>query len=632
MTYSRTVTAILLEKTTLAVVAGSPLAKSFDHTFMDELSGPGTGSITVPLLEAGAAELTPGRYVRILVEGTARFTFKIEGTPDYKQIMRGNSFEQTVTVSGRGWACMLDEAIVYPDAAPGLRLDTSWRIFSFASKDFPVANQSAWANAVHLYEYLDGVTYGQRYQFTGPSNTSPMPSPISFPWPTQGPGQLVYTAGPPQSWAAGVGYDPTYWIWTQQGTSTEEYGIGYGFFRKTLVLAAPTVVEFAVTADNAFTLFVEGIPVVGENDDIWIWTAWKDATINFPAGTFQIAIVVENVSHGLAGEGVNQNSAGLIMNAYTRGAGQLPETRMLRSDNTWSSEFVPATNGIWPGWTAGQIINKLVDEATLRGSLTAYVGDTSPSFTATLDSASTAWASPDPNKPSGYIPAFAVNVGTTIMAALGQLKEQGWVDWHIQPTSAILDMWSASRDTGNSGVTFVAGVNITSLERGASEPYANALLVQWDQDYVYVPNPTVPGGIDPEADIRTAITAYGSRVEDIWSTDAASQEEARSKGRIEVRKRIAESLPSIAMGIEPTSTTDCPYEGFNLGAQVTIPAVGGGTQLVRVLSITMTTDKEGNAIWALELNKRWDSPRATANDLLRAIGGRGGSSSGGVVY
>lgn len=586
MTYPREVTARLLDTDGTTVVAGDPLANAVGIRYLEELNGTGNGSLGVPLSEAGATEVTPGRFCQILVEGTARFTFQIERDPEYEQIQRGEEAEQAVFVAGRGWGAVLDRAIVYPGAPLDLQLDTSWRLFSFASPDFP--NAGAWVAADELYEYLDGVTYGYRYQRVGGDN---YPAPIGFPWPTS---PNVYDpASPP-----GASYIDTYWIWPPG----EELSLGFGFFRRTLTLASTTLVTFAVTADNLFTLFLEGVPILGEDDDHLMWQGFKQVTIPLSPGTYTIAAVVENIDYDVA-----VNPAGFIMNAFTQDDAALPATHLLSTDDQWVTFHADFTE-FWPGWTPGQIIAQLTSEAIARGALSAYAGD---SFADLTDTAGAAWDSSDPDTTLAYAPAFAVEVGTTILAALDLLVEEGWIDWRVRGDTLTLDAWSAGTVGSTPGVTLAQGVNLLALERGNSALYTNSLLVQWERGYVPVEN-------------ATEITAFGDEVEDIYTTEATSELDAQRQGRIELQRRIADSWPAIVAQVEPTSAADCPYEGYDLGDYVAIPAVGGGTENVQVLTIDLRTDDEGNAIWGHELNRRWLIPQKVENELLRQIGGKSG--------
>ena len=139
--------------------------------------------------------------------------------------------------------------------------------------------------------------------------------------------------------------------------------------------------------------------------------------------------------------------------------------------------------------------------------------------------------------------------------------------------------------------------------------YANALLVQWEHGYV-------------EVEDSAAITSYGTRVAGFFSSDATSSDDAEQAGRTELLRRSQEGFPAIVVTVEPTAAGDCPYEGFTLGDWVTIPAVGGGTEVVRVLSIAARQGKNGNATWTLELNQKLQVPEEQDQQLLRQIGGK----------
>lgn len=593
MTYASAVSARLLDTDGSTVVSGDPLANAFDHSFIDELSaGPGSGSVSINLTEPGALQLVPGRFVQFLIDGTPCFTIQIEGDPEYRQVQRGEEFDEVLTVNGRGWASVFDQAIVYPEVDLGLNLDAPERLFSFASPSFP--NAGGWAVAEELYEYLDGVAEGIRVQGI---YGEVYPAPVSFPWPTS---PNVYDPDSPP----GASYVPTYWIWP----TGEDLSIGFAFFRRTLTLASNQFVTLAITADNYFTLFLEGVPIVGENEDHLIWLGYKEVTLFLPAGSYQIGVVVENVP------GPPVNPAGLIMNAFVPDGNSLPATHLLSTDDAWPCVF---SDEFWPGWTIGQIVDKLIDEAVARGALTAYDSST---FGALVDTDGNSWDSTDDATTTLYVPSFAVDVGSTVLQALIDLYENGWMDWHVRPDALTLDIWAGDTVGSTPGVAFVVGDDVTvgnirSLERGSTAIYANSLLVQWEQGYVVVSD-------------ATEIAAYGSKVEDIYSTAAASEDDATRLGRIELDRRIASGFAAIMMEIEPRDASECPYDGFTLGDFVTIPGLGGGTEDVKVLSISVETDDEGNAQWTLELNRRWMNVERQDKDLLREIGGRSGYKQG----
>lgn len=592
MTYPQVVSARLLDRDGTTVISGTPLANSFDRSFMDEFDGTGTGSLSLSLSEAGAAELTPGRFVDVQVDAVSRFTFQIEGDPEYLLIQEGEEVDQIVKVSGRGWGSVFDQAIVEPEADLDLNLPSPWRLFSFASPGFP--NAGAWVAADELYEYLDGVTYGYRYR-QAPDGLL-YPSPISFPLNTS---PNIYDPSSPP----GANYVDTYWIWPP----SEELSIGFAFFRKAFTIGSGNgaVYTFAITGDNFFTLFLEGIPILGENADLFIWKDWKEVTVALPEGTFQIGVVVENVDV----PDLATNPAGMIMTVHTVDGAQLPDAAQVVTDDTWTCVFA---DDFWPGWTPGQIFATLISEAVARGSLTAYNSST---FAALTDSASNAWSDSDTSSP--YIPAFGAEIGSTVMAALIKARDEGHLHWHVQPGILNLDIWAPGSIGASSGVVLAEGTNLRTLERGATTVYANALLVQWERGFVWVTD-------------AAEITAFGSRVEDIFASEASSPDEAQRQGRVELDGRIASGWPAVVVTIEPTSSADAPYEGFELGETVNIPAIGGGTENVQVLSISMSEDSLGHAQWRCELNRRVRSIAKQDADLLRQIGGRSGLPTGSV--
>jgi hypothetical protein len=605
-----------------SVISGTPLANAFDISFYDEWNGPGRGQISLSLSEAGSAELVPGRYVNVLVAGTVRFTFKIEGNPDYSIIQEGEEHDQIVTVAGRGWACVFDEAITYPEYARNFVIETTWRVFSFASPLFP--NAGPWPAAHEYAEYLEGVSTVDCY---GHAQYAPdglmYPSPIGFPWTTD-PHNL--DDGFPTA-----NYHDTWWIRPNASVMPTWRDPGYYFFRGEFTLTGDiTPVQITVTGDNFFTFFLEGVPILGEEinkGDHFMWQGWKEHKIFLPAGTYTVAAAVYNISwtdlgapgpislYPCAAEGNDPptpsdgNPGGLLCAIFVPGDHVTAPVYVYTSDDSWMSWYDPTT---WPGWTPGQIIQQLIDEADARGAISIYDSST---FTAPNDSDSLAWRPimTDVDRPD--IPTFSVEVGSTILTALGQLHDSGYINWHVRPGTLILDVFRARLPSSPaSSATLAGGVNLLAFERNATAPYANALMVQWEGGYIIV-------------DDAAAIAAYGTRVEDVYSSDAPSEQEAELQGINELLRRAQGSYPALVAAVEPTSTADCPYEAFEVGDYVTVP----GGSVVRVLSINCTQDQEGWATWTLELNERLDVPERRTNKLLQQLGGRNQVIRGRVV-
>lgn len=606
MTYLSALTAELLDVDGVTVITDA-LDLATRPTFMDELDGLGTGKISIGFYDADVTDLVKDRHVRVYSNGVEAFTFVIEGEPEYQQLGEGEEMQEIITASGRGWGVHFEDAIVAPEPLlVGVDLDTAWRTWSFASINFP--NAGAWSAAVERYEYQDGITYGARVDSQLDPGADPddpaddvvklYPAPIGFPWPN--------APKNGNGFAPTAVYDPVYWV-TAAGAPSEE-SIGFHFFRGGFALAGQQAVAFHATGDNLFTMFLDGVPILGEPDDTLIWKGWKEVTLELPAGFHTVAFVVENIDAD-----VTYNPAGALFDAIAVAVypGDVETSLTLSLLTSGATDLVESffSADVWPGWSPTQIIRDFVSEVTTRGCF-AQLTPTDSFVSATQDTAGATWDSEDPAAAGPYIPLFSLKIGDTGVDLLNALTGMGRLHWHFKPDVYELDGWGGGSAIGATpGVTFsVANGNIRSLQRGQSKPYANALLVQWAKGNTWV--------------IDAAEIAAGTRKELFYATDAGSLDEATSEGTVELQRAIVAAGEAILLEIEPRNSSEAPYEGFGVGDYITIPNKTGGTQLVQVLSITPAEDDEGNAFWRLECNNRWRSPEKEATKLLRSIGGK----------
>lgn len=628
MTYARAVTAQLLDYDADTVISGA-LDQAFGISGMIELSGYGFGECSLPFDDANILQLRRGRYVRILIGGTARFHFKIGGAPRYQQVSEDGKINQFVTVSGQGWGCILEEVIVHPEHPDlTLPLDYSYRWFTFASINFP--NAGSWGNATEQYEYLDFDEAATRNRVVGVENTGVDPddpaddelelfvAPIGFPWP--------YAPKNGNGSAPTPVYAPVYWI-TADGAPSED-AIGTHFFREAvLTLADDQQMTIFVTADNLFTFFVNGVPILGEDADISMWSWWKETTFTLPAGDHYFAAAAENVDV----PSITNNPGGflcaIVALAVYPGDIDTSLTLLLSgSDASWASTF---SSGDWPGWRSGQIILQLLEEAIDRGALTQFDAVGSTTFTGSVDSDGNPYTSADPDDPIEFIPSFSCRIGQTYGDVLRQLHDQGWGDWMMSGDALDLNFWAPGSLGGSSGVDFhlptdpddPSSGNLVNLERGETKPYDNYLLVQW------------AGGLTVVSD-SAEIVALGTQDEDVFVTDATTEEEAQRLGRVELEQRKLDERSSIMLTIEPTSAADCPFEGFDIGETVTIPQVdGSGTDTEMVHAIYFDADDAGWVKWKLEVGQRWRAAAIEREETLRNLGGKtlGSPSPHGII-
>lgn len=600
MSYPQQTTAVLLDTDT-TILAGADLSEAFGIKFDDPLNRLGRGSTTLARDHPDIDQVYRGRYIEIST-GITVFTFRIEGNPEYKQIARDGKMQEVAVFSGRIWGgAMWEEAITFPEGSLEASLDSSFRLWSFASISFP--NAGTWDPATELYEYLDGVAYGLRIveaqsavdAITGDPIYDIFPAPLAFPWP------IAPKNGPDGPLGA---YHPTYWTWPQ---GAAEDDVGFAFFRGTFSLAGQQPITFDVTGDNYFTLYVQGVPILGEKANSLCWTGWKTVTLELPAGTYQVAALVENIYADIPYNPGGFLCACYISTVYPGEVATTPTLAVLTSDDTWDSYFSPDE---YPGFTPGQALEQFATEAIANGALQFFDGVTSTAFT---DTDGDPWDSSDPDTEIEFMPSLSTKIGSTGVDMLDKMVQEGWIDFHFRGDIAALDVWAQGSAGATTSAVFARGVNIVDLQLGATKPYANALLVQWGEKGGFV-----------KVEDATAIAANdGSKVWDIYSTDAGTQYEAERLGRVELQRRVGSSRSSIRMAIEPTGVDDVPYVDFQPGDYVTIPnEAETGTREVRVLTIALDSDEKGKAIWALELNTPWLDPGQATNDLLRSIGGK----------
>lgn len=144
----------------------------------------------------------------------------------------------------------------------------------------------------------------------------------------------------------------------------------------------------------------------------------------------------------------------------------------------------------------------------------------------------------------------------------------------------------------------------------------NALLVRWGlppaTGYTWV--------VD-----QPSIDTYGRR-EAYLSSSAMSEAEAE---RIATALLVDRAVPQVSTQatLEPEAA-DAPYVDFVVGDWVTAPALGGGTESVRVVSLTVTTDDEGNPVFVPELGTvAEERDRANQRALKRMANGSLGGTT-----
>ena len=582
------------------------LVTASDGEFVDEYNGPGYGKVKVLLDHADAALLLRDRVVRVLYEGSARFSWFIE---KLDRTLADRSGQQWLEVSGRGILAWLEDAVVFPQG--GLR-ETAFeeRPFNYASEDGPWKSSVTWSTPV-----------GVKWE----ADTSPR-------------------AGLPANWPD----KEAQWIWS---TDPDDVTVPEGtvnYFRSTFTLTASTRIKFFATADNFFELYLDGTLIMSSDrftENAPSFAQQTSYTTRLGVGTHTIAARVRNgkpwerddvsvnkdsdeveiSDHGLvdgtrvrlteisrSGTGLStganyfvrqrtdnsfklstSQTGGTLINIQEdaridirlhedRYAGFLMTALKMNEDGKIDRSTAPVrrTNTVaWevateePQHRPAQILWTLIAEGQAR-SVYRFSKFTR-SFTNSTPTTG-AWTT--------YVDVF-LRVGTDWLQVMDAMVDTG-VDFWINPSTCQLNA-AEPRGVDRSGtIRFEIAKNLMSYETSAEPIFKTAALVQtldgWQQ--VSASGADSLGRRETFVEIgRTRSKATARRVVNQLLAELG-------KARITATSLEAVVVPGVV-----------PYVSFDVGDLVSIPdPTGAGFKKARVLSIAMR-DENGTARFMPEL-------------------------------
>jgi hypothetical protein len=549
----------------------SDLADLVSVEWQDTHNDVGIGTLVLNRHDAAVAQVAVGCQVYCYLYGQHCFTFLVESPPTTTVYDPGDEAAETVTVSGPGRNVLAEDALIYPPKGVDDPLNPAHRLYSFTSVDY--VEGGGWVNAVQQYraDQLDPyrrVLVEWTYQSAGPE-----------------PDTVEYVETPPP-----LGFpDPlAWWIWG----SVDRTALGFNFFRTTFTVPTESSVTFAVTGDNYHTLYLDGTAILGDTTELSCWRRYKTAEIKLAAGTYTLAAVVENAPLEVDLPSI-WNPAGLLCSVYTTDVSGEVLTVLCRSDSSWRALPYPST---WPGWTPGQILIDIIDEAQARGEIPDLVYD----FTASSDSAGNSWP---------YTQGFSMPVGSNLLEALNSLVEQGWLDYRLAPGGLVLQAFNADWSP-NSGVTLAvtgdpATTNLESLEITPQTKPKTRLFVKWSSGNF-------------QLDDAAAQATYG--VKPMYVTiDAATLTEAQRRAQV-ILDNVKAPQDAIVASIAPVGTADRPYNGYLVGDKLTVPDRAGNPTLEKLLSLSISHDENGRAVIGAEFQTRIFKRERENEELLQQLG------------
>lgn len=417
-------------------------------SFSRPMVGAGSGSVTVVSDHPSVASLTTGRVIRLSSSDGVEQCFTIDDKGD--EPVQAEGQDLVVRVSGDGLLARWREAVVEPWIGVTRLPKSNVRMFNWSSPDLPV---TSWSDTVYAHA----------------RTTSTPPRPVA--------------------WLDEIAE------WIGPAVENPSMTVGTWYLHATFTLLSETQIVFAVSADDQFTVALDGVELQRQQPewpaDVW-WYTWRSGVL-VPAGTHTFRVRCQNgggptafIAAAWESDGTTSGDPVWLTNADPLESFSLD----------WKVLAFPSDP---PGFTAGAIIRILLEEAQARGELTGWTLN----FTDTVDSDGNTWPE---------IPEFSCKVGDSLYEVLDRLAGT-WIDCAAADAGLVLNAWDKAVGRGST-TAVVLDSELQTVKKSTERATCNAAL---------------------------CLYADGQR----WVTNAAS---------IAARGRIARSLP--LGSIEDTAAVD----------------------------------------------------------------------------
>lgn len=513
------------------------LTEDFGRTFQEVYRDVGAGTVVLPRASADVSKIVTNRWLKFRYNGLVAFSMRV-GPRRQHTIAQGEEAEQVLTISGPGGLAALKDAATHHHTSTGVlakEADTRW--FNFASIDYPDWQSTPWIAAKALYRQDDAA------------------SPYGF--------------DVPEGWPDGTAY----WMWgTTVGGGSPPHAIGDCYFRTTF--AAVTEGDYSIffAADDGGEVWVDGVQLHAQVEAF----AFRQ-TIRIDrflaAGTHTIAIKGTNIERAAS---PSTNRAGVLIAVYrTTNGGEL-DTLAVHSDSTWKALAYPASP---PGFTPGELLGNLFEEAVARGALDVWL----TSFSDTHDSAGVLW--------TGEVD-IGIRIGETLLDVLRKLAEAS-IDFRADYNLIRLLVYNLGGLNTGAAVTLIEGVQIEDLDHDYEPIYVSDLLVhQADGTYTEV------------ASGAAAIPANGThpRVEALLEAGSAPSAAAATRMATGVFADNSSPQTRVNFTVLPAAGYQ-PFADWWPGKRITVPDMSsvGHSTLIESLTISDVSEEESGEVGGIQV-------------------------------
>jgi hypothetical protein len=558
-----------------------------DPAYMEELGGPGGGSVKVsvhdPKIVADPTILDYRNVVKVKVHGVIIGAFLIG--KKISKILDKTSGEEVYEITGETLRTWFSDATLKPSNGLSLRSPTT-RSFNFSTERGAWYKDSDWKPAIELLQ--------------------------------------IHTINPANYWSAQWGYGPgewpdaptAKWIW---GTGEQNPPGGNNYFRYEFSTAEEGEYSLFLAVDNAYTIYLDGAEIANSAKELLTWT--KTTRVDFPLTPGEHVLAIAATQYGdtdiLSDDSAAgpRGPAGVVAALFRVGdaASSTAASLVGVTDASWKVLSYPA---YVPGWTPGDVVLRIFNEAKARGI--RFTNWITPTFTALTDSNGQPWES---------ALDWTFDIGDDYTAILDKLEELVCDIW-IDPATLTFNMaksrgWDRSEMIlAQDGITpvsdqiiFEEGKNLRRASIEGVGEVKNALTLL-----------TVDGWIETQND--ESVAKYGI-IEGKLDTNSSSAISRVLASVVYSQRANPEQGATYQIFPHPDAI---PFLHYGVGDWVLAPDDRGLLVKRRIVSLSLNEDAAGNPAYTAEFDTIFRDTEDKLNRMLtRGSGGGlgGGFSNGG---
>lgn len=379
-----------------------------DPKFLREIAGNGGGQIDINVHD-GKIEADP-----TLLDYRNLLKFKVDGlyigamlitSKTSTTVSEGEASEQVYSVAGESLKSWFDDAIILPYG--GLKATSpDTRAFNFATERGPWYDDTKWRTP-----YVIAAVGGGQWQ------------------------------NRPDKWPVNSG---AMWLWgapfVPPASAVSE---SITLFRYEFTTAVTGTYELYFALDDYLDAWLDGQQIITTDHKADAFKTAVKVEVYLEAGPHIIGIKGQNITQGGAtGDpgGTTGNPAGLLFSLYYLDSG-VEKLIASSGGSGWQSYYQPDP---FPGWSSGEVLQMLMDEAESRG--VKFPTWVNPTFTLTEDSDGVPWT----NQLD-----WQFNIGDSMSSVVSKLEELGCYIW-IDADTLNLNM-TMSRGVDRSAYQYQSG-------------------------------------------------------------------------------------------------------------------------------------------------------------------------------